>query len=72
MRVHIALACAWACLQGPVWAQSGTTQSNAEAWRRANEAVGQHLRGHADILAREPALPAQTLEATSPLSLSQA
>lgn len=72
MRVHIALACAWACLQGPVWAQSGTTQPNAEAWRRANEAVGQHLRGHADILAREPALPAQTLEATSPLSLSQA
>jgi outer membrane protein TolC len=72
MRVHIALACAWACLQSPVWAQSGTTQPNAEAWRRANEAVGQHLRGHADILAREPALPAQTPEATSPLSLRQA
>ena len=72
MRVHIALACAWACLQSPVWAQSGTTQPNAEAWRRANEAVGQHLRGHADILAREPALPAQTPEATSPLSLGQA
>ena len=72
MRVHIALACAWACLQSPVWAQSDTTQPNAEAWRRANEAVGQHLRGHADILAREPALPAQTPEATSPLSLRQA
>jgi outer membrane protein TolC len=72
MRVHIALACAWACLQGPVWAQSGTTQPNAEAWRRANETVGQHLRGHADILAREPALPAQTPEATSPLGLRQA
>ena len=72
MRVHIALACAWACLQSPVWAQSGTTQPNAEAWRRANQAVGQHLRGHADILAREPALPAQTPEATSPLSLRQA
>jgi outer membrane protein TolC len=72
MRVHIALACAWACLQSPVWAQSGTTQPNAEAWRRANQAVGQHLRGHADILAREPALPAQTPEATSLLSLRQA
>ena len=72
MRVHIALACAWACLQSPAWAQSGTTQPSAEAWRRANEAVGQHLRGHADILAREPALPAQTPEATSPLSLRQA
>jgi outer membrane protein TolC len=34
--------------------------------------VGQHLRGHADILAREPALPAQTPEATSLLSLRQA
>jgi len=72
MRVHIALACAWVCLQGQVWAQSGTTQPNAEAWRRANEAVGQHLRGHADILAREPALPAQTPAAGSPLGLRQA
>lgn len=72
MRVPIALACAWACLQSPVWAQSGTGQPNAEAWRRANEAVGQHLRGHADILAREPALPAQPPAATSSLSLRQA
>jgi len=72
MRVQIALACAWACLQGQVWAQSGTTQPNAEAWRRANEAVGQHLRGHADILAREPALPMQTPAASSPLVLRQA
>ena len=72
MRVHIALACAWACLQGPVWAQSGTTQPDAEAWRRANEAVGRHLRGHVDILAREPALPAQPPAATSPLGLRQA
>ncbi|MEY4266061.1 MAG: hypothetical protein RIS90_596, partial [Pseudomonadota bacterium] len=60
MRVQIALACAWVCLQGQVWAQSGPTQPNAEAWRRANEVVGQHLRGHADILAREPALPVPT------------
>ena len=37
MRVHIALACAWACLQGSVWAQSGTTQPDAEAWRRAQQ-----------------------------------
>jgi outer membrane protein TolC len=72
MRVHIALACAWVCLLGPVWAQSGTSQPNAEAWRRANEAVGQHLRGHADILAQEPALPAQPPAATSPLGLRQA
>ncbi len=55
MKLKIALACAWACVQVSGWAQSAATESDGEAWRRANAAVGQHQRGHADILAQEAA-----------------
>lgn len=72
MNVKFALAVAWACLQGQVWAQSGMTQPDEAAWRRANEAVGQHRRGHADIVAREPALPPPERPTGTPLSLHQA
>jgi outer membrane protein TolC len=72
MKMKFALACAWVCLQAPGWAQSAITQPDGEAWRRANEAVGQHRRGHADILAKEPPLPEQAAMASSPLGLQQA
>ena len=55
MRLKIALACAWACIQVSGWAQSTATEPDGQAWRRANAAVGQHQRGHADILAQEAA-----------------
>ena len=72
MKVKFALACAWVCLQAQVWAQSAVTQPDGEAWRRANEAVGQHRRGHADILAQEPPLVELAAVASSPLGLRQA
>jgi hypothetical protein len=55
MKLKIALACAWACIQVSGWAQSTATEPDGQAWRRANAAVGQHQRGHADILAQEAA-----------------
>ena len=65
MRLKIALACAWACIQVSGWAQSTATEPDGQAWRRANAAVGQHQRGHADILAQEAA-QAQLLVAGQP------
>jgi len=78
MKVNVALACAWACLQATGWAQSSVTQPDGQAWRRANAAVGQHQRGHADILAQEAAqaqmvMAGQATGAAGPvLSLRQA
>lgn len=72
MNVKFALALGWAGLQGLVWAQSGLTQPDAETWRRANEAVGQHQRGHADIVAKEPDLPLPERPTGTPLGLRQA
>ncbi len=76
MKVNVALACAWACLQVSGWAQSSVTEPDGQAWRRANAAVGQHQRGHADILAQEAAqakVAGQRASAAGPvLSLRQA
>jgi hypothetical protein len=76
MKVNVALACAWACIQVSGWAQSTATEPDGQAWRRANAAVGQHQRGHADILAQEAAqakVAGQRASAAGPvLSLRQA
>lgn len=44
---------------------ASATEHDGEVWRRANAAVGQHQRGHADILAQEAA-QAQLLVAGQP------
>lgn len=76
MKLKVALAFAWACIQVSGWAQSTVTEPDGQAWRRANAAVGQHQRGHADILAQEAAQTQVASQATGTagpvLSLRQA
>jgi len=64
MKLKVALAFAWACIQVSGWAQSTVTEPDGQAWRRANAAVGQHQRGHADILAQEAAQTQVASQAT--------